>query len=57
MEVFDFFLKYKIAKQSENGVFCEGCECSTQECGEFPGCPLPWGYVFKKISGKLPKNK
>ena len=55
MEVLDFFKKFEIAEQSKNGVYCEECECSTQECGQFPGCPLPWGYVFKKRRGKLPK--
>ena len=55
MEVLDFFIKFKIAEQSKGAGTCEGCECSTQECGQFPGCPLPWGYVFKKKSGKLPK--
>lgn len=50
MEVFDFFLKFKIAEQSKSEAYCEGCECSDKECGELPGCPLPWGYVFKKKS-------
>ena len=55
MEVLDFFKKFKIAEQSKDASTCEGCECSSQECGQFPGCPLPWGYVFKKKRGKLPK--
>ena len=55
MEVLDFFLKFEITEQSENESFCVGCECSVAECGKFPGCPLPWGYVFKKSRGKLPK--
>lgn len=55
MEVLDFFRKYKIAEQSSDASVCAGCECSPQDCGQFPGCPLPCGYVFKKKNGKLPK--
>ena len=55
MKVYEFFSKYKIAEQESDAYFCAGCECSVQECGQFPSCPLPWGYVFKKKSGKLPK--
>ena len=56
MEVLDFFLKFEIAEQSKSDIYCEECDLSTKECGQFPGCPLPEGYVFKKKSGKLPKN-
>lgn len=55
MEVLDFFIKFDIAEQKRTESPCEGCECSPQECGQFPGCPLPWGYVFKKKKGLLPK--
>lgn len=55
MEVLDFFLKFEIAEQSKNASTCEGCECSTLDCGQFPGCPLPWGFVFKKRRKALPK--
>ena len=56
MEVNEFFRKFWIREQDSGASVCEGCECSAQECGQFPGCPLPWGFVFKKIRGKLPKN-
>lgn len=56
MEVLDFFLKFEIAEQSQNEVSCEECECPEQECGQFPSCPIPWGYVFKKRRRKLPKD-
>ena len=55
MEVLEFFSKYKIAEREDYLSVCAGCECSVSECGQFPGCPLPFGYVFKKRSGKLPK--
>lgn len=55
MELYDFFRKYQIVEQSPGESVCAGCECSTQECGQFPGCPLPGGYTFKKRKGKLPK--
>lgn len=55
MEIYEFFSKYEFAEQESGASVCAGCECSVQECGQFPGCPLPYGYVFKKRSGKLPK--
>ena len=55
MELLDFFRKYRIVKQFSDISVCAGCECSVYECGQFPGCPLPDGYVFKKKKGKLPK--
>lgn len=57
MELFDFFSKYQIMEQGLVSSACDGCQVERQECGQFPGCPLPLGYIFTKKKRRTRKNE
>lgn len=57
MELYDFFSKYEIVKQGLAKCACDGCQVENQECGRFPDCPLPLGYIFTKKKRRTRKNE
>ena len=57
MELYEFFGKYKIVEQDRPQSACVGCQVERQECGQFPGCPLPLGYIFTKKKRRTRKNE